>query len=141
MTVNEQTLAGSDEPSNTRLRRDEATRSRAQDLVAASGILGAVAASSCCVVPLVLFSLGVSGAWIGNLTRLAPYQPYFIAVTLACLGYGYLQVLRARRTVCAQGAACSRPLPNRIMTLALVAAAVLVTAALAFDFLAPTFLD
>ncbi len=141
MTVNEQTRAGSDEPSNTRLRRDEAARSRAQDLVAAGGILGAVAASSCCIVPLVLFSLGVSGAWIGNLTRLAPYQPYFIAVTLACLGYGYLQVRRARRTVCAQGAACSRPLSDRIMTLALVAAAVLVTAALAFDFLAPTFLD
>ena len=31
---------------------------------------------SCCVVPLALFALGVSGAWIANLTQLAPYQPY-----------------------------------------------------------------
>ena len=28
------------------------------------------AASSCCILPLVLFSLGVSGAWIGNFTQL-----------------------------------------------------------------------
>jgi hypothetical protein len=52
-----------------------------QRLIAAGGLLGALAASSCCILPLVLFSLGVSGAWIGNFTRLAPYQPYFIAAT------------------------------------------------------------
>jgi mercuric ion transport protein len=57
------------------------------------GIVGAVASSACCIAPLVLFSLGISGAWIGNLTALAPYQPYFIVATLACLGYGYWLVL------------------------------------------------
>src|SRR5215467_13430664 len=40
-------------------------------LAAAGGILGALAASSCCIVPLALFTLGTSGAWIGNLTALA----------------------------------------------------------------------
>lgn len=40
--------------------------------IAAGGILGAIAASSCCILPLVLFSLGIGGAWIGNLTALAP---------------------------------------------------------------------
>jgi mercuric ion transport protein len=54
---------------------------RAQKLAAAGGILAAIAASSCCIVPLLLFGLGVSGAWIGNLTRLAPYQPIFVAMT------------------------------------------------------------
>jgi mercuric ion transport protein len=58
---------------------------RRQSVMAAGGVLGALAASSCCILPLVLFSLGVSGAWIGNLTRLAPYQPVFIAATIACL--------------------------------------------------------
>jgi hypothetical protein len=61
----------------------DAAAERTQKLVAVGGILGAVAASSCCIVPLLLFSLGVSGAWIGNLTRLAPYQPIFVAMTLA----------------------------------------------------------
>ena len=118
----------------------DAAAGRAQKLVAAGGILAAMAASSCCIVPLLLFSLGVSGAWIGNLTRLAPYQPIFVAMTLACLGYGYWLVWRARRTTCAEHAACSRPLPNRVVTIALVAATLLVTAAVAFDFLAPLIL-
>jgi len=61
----------------------DAAAERTQKLVAVGGILGAVAAASCCIVPLLLFSLGVSGAWIGNLTRLAPYQPIFVAMTLA----------------------------------------------------------
>src|SRR5438270_9640614 len=108
-----------------------------QSLMAAGGLLSAVAASSCCILPLVLFGLGVSGAWIGNLTRLAPYQPIFIAVTLSCLAYGYWLVRRARRAACAEGAVCSRPLANRVVTIALVAATFLVAAAVAFDFLAP----
>ncbi len=118
----------------------DAVAKHTQRLVAAGGILGAVAASSCCIVPLLLFSLGVSGAWISNLTRLAPYQPIFIVVTLACLAYGYWLVQRSRRTACVEGAACSRPLPNRVVTIALVVATLLVTAAVAFDFLAPLIL-
>src|SRR5262249_51569837 len=39
---------------------------RQQRLMAAVGLVGALAASSCCILPLVLFSLGVSGAWIGK---------------------------------------------------------------------------
>src|SRR5712671_7699648 len=86
---------------------------RRQGLMAAGGLLGALAASSCCILPLVLFSLGVSGAWIGNFTRLAPYQPYFIAVTIGCLGYGCWLVFRSAKFACADGDACARRLPNR----------------------------
>jgi len=42
-------------------------------LAAAGGILGALAASSCCIVSLALFTLGISGAWIGNL--ISPRRP------------------------------------------------------------------
>jgi mercuric ion transport protein len=113
---------------------------RIQKLGAAGGVLGALAASSCCVLPLVLFGLGVSGAWIGNLTRLAPYQPYFIAATAACLGGGYWLRYRSRKTACADGELCTRPLPNRIVTMGLILATVLVIGALALDFLAPLLL-
>jgi mercuric ion transport protein len=113
---------------------------RTQKLLAAGGVLGALAASSCCILPLVLFGLGVSGAWIGNLTRLAPYQPYFIAATVVCLGVGYWLRYRSRKIACADGDACTRPLPNRIVTMGLILATVLVTGALALDFLAPLFL-
>src|SRR5713101_9931144 len=108
---------------------------RRQSLMAAGGLLGALAASSCCILPLALFGLGVSGAWIGNLTQLAPYQPYFIAATVACLGYGYWLLHRSRKMACAGGEACARPLPNRIGTIGLILATVLVIGALAFDFL------
>jgi mercuric ion transport protein len=137
MTTNVKTATDSVRPFDRRHARDDARASRAQKLVAAGGIFGAVAASSCCIVPLLLFSLGVSGAWIGQLTRLAPYQPSIIAATLVCLGYGAWLVRRARRVACADGATCARPLPNRIVTIALFASAIVVAAAVAFDFLAP----
>lgn len=124
----------------TRVARPEVRRESvlgAQKLVTAGGVLGALAASSCCVLPLALFAVGVSGAWIGNLTRLAPYQPYFMAATVVCLGYGYWLLYRSRKMACAEGQVCARPLSNRIVTIGLVLATVLVVGALAFDLLAP----
>ena len=109
--------------------------------MATGGLIGALAASSCCIVPLTLFGLGVSGAWIANLTRLAPYQPCFIAATLGCLGAGYWLVFRDSKTLCAEGEACARPMPRRLVKTALVVATVLVMAALGFDFLAPFLLN
>jgi mercuric ion transport protein len=114
---------------------------RRQRLMAAGGLLGALAASSCCILPLILFGLGVSGAWIGNFTRLAPYQPYFIAATIGFLGYGYWLVYRSSQVACADGEACARPLPNLLTKAGLVLATILVVAALGFDFLAPLFLN
>ena len=121
--------------------QDNAGMWRWQKLMAAGGILGALAASSCCILPLVLFGLGVSGAWIGNLTQLAPYQPYFIAATIAFLGYGYWLVYRSSKVACADGDACARPMPNRLVKLGLILATVLVVAAIGFNFLAPLFLN
>jgi len=114
---------------------------RGQGLMAVGGLLGALVASSCCLLPLVLFGLGVSGAWIGNLTQLAPYQPFFVAATVACLGYGYWLVYRSSKVACAGGEACARPLSNRLVQLGLIVATVLVIAAVGFDFLAPLLLD
>jgi mercuric ion transport protein len=113
---------------------------RTQKLLAAGGVLGALAASSCCIAPLVLFGLGVSGAWIANLTQLSPYQPYFIAATVACLAGGYGLMYRSRRRACMDGQICARPLSNRIVTSGLILATILVVGALALDVLAPLFL-
>jgi mercuric ion transport protein len=112
-----------------------------QGLLAIGGLLGALAASSCCILPIALFSLGVSGAWIGNLTQLAPYQPYMIAATLAFLGGGYWLVYRSAQAACAEGKACARKLPSRLVKTGLILATLLVVAALAFDFVAPLLLD
>jgi mercuric ion transport protein len=110
-------------------------------LMAAGGLLGALAASSCCILPLLLFALGVSGAWIGNFTQLAPYQPWFIAATVSCLACGYWLVHRSRRLACADDAACARPLPNRLVKAGLIVATILVVAAIGVDLLAPLLLN
>lgn len=109
-------------------------------LVATGGILGAIAASTCCIVPLVLFSLGISGAWIGQLTALAPYQPIFITITVGFLGYGYWLAYRKPKAACAEGEACARPLPNRFVKVALWFATALVILASAWPAIVPLIL-
>jgi len=111
-----------------------------QKLLGGGGVLGAFAASSCCLVPLALFGLGISGAWIGHLTRLAPYQPYFLGVAVICLGLGLWARHRSTKIACSQDQACARPLPDRIVMTGCGVAGVLVVAVLALDFLAPFFL-
>ena len=114
---------------------------RGPALFALGGLLGALVASSCCIMPLVLFGLGLSGAWIGNLTRLAPYQPIFIAASLACLGAGAWLVRRESIRTCAEGEACARTVPNRLVKVALIVAALLVVTAISLDFFGPLFLN
>ncbi|MBK6631634.1 MAG: mercury transporter MerT [Betaproteobacteria bacterium] len=104
------------------------------------GMLGALAASSCCIVPLVLFSPGVGVAWVGNLTALAPYKPLFVAATSGVLGYGFYLVYWKPRRACANGAACATLVPSRLVRTALWIATVLVAAAFAFDYVAPLLL-
>jgi mercuric ion transport protein len=113
---------------------------RRQGLIAAGGILGAVAASSCCIVPLALFSLGISGVWIGNLAALTPYQPFIVLITAGFLGYGHYLVYWKPKKACVDGTACARPLPNRIVKTALWMATILVAAAVAFPYVAPALL-
>ena len=112
-----------------------------QHLVAVGGILGALGASSCCIIPLVLFSLGIGGAWIGNLTALAPYKPYFVAGTTGVLGYGFYLVYWKPRRACADNAACARPVPSPLVHIALWIATVLVATAFVFDYVAPLMLS
>lgn len=117
-----------------------ADHTRGQKLVVAGGLLGALAASSCCVLPLVLFSIGAGGAWIGKLTALAPYQPVFVVITLSLLSYGFWLIYRVPAVACGEGEACARPLPSLLVKSGLWAATVIVVAALAFPFVAPVLL-
>ena len=114
---------------------------RGPGAIAAASLLGAAAASLCCVLPPILFGLGVSGAWIGNLARLALYEPYVIAATVACLGCGYWLVYRSSKVACTEGKDCTKPLPARLMKIALVVATALVVVALLVDYIVPILFD
>ncbi len=115
-------------------------RSAGAAFLSAGGILAALGAASCCVVPFALFMLGVSGAWISNLTALEPYQPIFAAVTLGFLGGGFYLVYRKPKLACAEGTYCATPRSSRIAKTGLWTATVMVVIALAFPKLAPLFL-
>jgi mercuric ion transport protein len=108
-------------------------------LLAAGGILGALGAASCCVIPFALFLAGVSGAWIGNLTALKPYQPIFAAVSLGFIGFGAWRVYRKRAVVCADGY-CATPRSDRIAKIGLWTAAAMVVVAVGFPYAARYFL-
>ena len=107
--------------------------------LAGGGLLGAVLASACCIGPLVLLTLGVSGAWIGNLTALEPYKPAFAAIALICVGLGFRQVYFAASPACAEGSYCAKPGSALVAKTVLWAATVLVALALSINWWAPVF--
>ncbi|MBL1433263.1 MAG: mercury transporter MerT [Gammaproteobacteria bacterium] len=56
------------------------------------GLLAGLAASACCAGPLILLMLGISGSWIGNLSALEPYRPFFILLAAIFLGLAYRKI-------------------------------------------------
>jgi mercuric ion transport protein len=112
---------------------------RKRNVAAAGGVIGAVLASSCCIGPLLLISLGASGAWIGNLSALKAYQPFFVTLTLAFLGFGFWRVYGKSKQSCEDDLTCATPTSDRIVKSALWIATVLVAIALTTDIWAPLF--
>lgn len=110
-----------------------------QSWLAAGGVAGAILASSCCVLPLALVTLGVSGAWIGNFTALEPYKPVFIAVAAIFIGLGFWQVYFRPRAKCEDGSYCARQQSALITQSALWLATALVILAATIDWWAPLF--
>jgi len=115
---------------------DTEKRSR---IVVAGGLLGAFLASSCCILPLVLISLGVSGAWIGQLTALEPYKPLFLLVAGGFLLAGFWDVYFRKPKPCEDDSYCARPESSIVKQVALWGGALVVLAALTIDVWAPYF--
>jgi mercuric ion transport protein len=122
--------------SNGTIRTESERRSR---WLVAGGVLGAFLASSCCIIPLVLISLGVSGAWIGQLTALEPYKPVFILVAFGFLIAGFWEVYFRKAKACEDGSYCARPQSSVVKQIALWTGALIVLAALTIDVWAPLF--
>lgn len=71
-------------------------------------VISAVGASICCVRPLLLLALGIGGAWVGNLTAMERYRPYWMAATLVFLALAFFRIYRKpREVVCIPGSTCS----------------------------------
>lgn len=114
-----------------------ADRTARKGWLAAGGVLGAILASACCIGPLVLLTLGISGAWIGSLTALEPYKEITAVIALGFIVAGFRQVYFRKPVVCEPGSYCARPESVRIAKTLLWASLILVVAALTIDWWAP----
>lgn len=103
-----------------------------------TGGVAAVLASACCLGPLVLISVGLSGAWIANLTALEPYRPAFIAVALVALALAFRPVYRPVEQ-CKPGELCAVPAVRRWYRFIFWGIAALAAVAVGFPFVAPMF--
>jgi len=103
-----------------------------------AGGLAAILASTCCLGPLVLVTLGFSGAWIGNLTMLEPYRPLFVGVALVAMFIAYHRIFRPVQA-CTPGEVCAVPQVRTIYKVIFWTVAALMVIALAFPYVLPLF--
>lgn len=101
-----------------------------------AGVAAAVGASVCCVGPLLLLALGVSGAWIGSLTEFEPYRPYLIGLTLVFLGMSFRKLYLVPQA-CAPGTLCADPQSLRRQRLVFWVVCLLLLALIAVPWVAP----
>jgi len=60
-----------------------------------AGVITAIAASLCCITPVLALIAGVSGA-ASTFSWLEPARPYFLGITVAVLGFAWYQKLKPR---------------------------------------------
>ncbi len=101
-----------------------------------TGGLASLLASVCCLGPLVLVTLGFSGAWISNLTVLEPYRPIFIGAALVALYFAYQRIFRPVQA-CKPGEVCAIPRVRSSYKPVFWCVAALAAVALAYPYLLP----
>jgi mercuric ion transport protein len=102
------------------------------------GGLAAILASTCCLGPLILVALGLSGAWIGNLTLLEPYRPFFIAGAVVALFFAGRQIFRPEHD-CQPDEVCAVPRTRRVYKIVFGIVSALVLVALVYPYVAKLF--
>jgi mercuric ion transport protein len=103
------------------------------------GVIAAIAASLCCVGPLVLVMLGIGGAWVGNLAALEPFRPYFLGAAIFSLFFAWKKIYHVPAAACTPGSLCAMPQTNRIYKVLFLIVSVLVVLAMIFPYIAPLF--
>lgn len=103
-----------------------------------AGGLAAILASACCLGPLVLVTVGFSGAWIANLTVLEPYRPIFIGAAMVALFSAWRRIFRPVQA-CKPGEVCALPQVQTTYKLIFWVVAALAAVALAFPYVLPLF--
>jgi mercuric ion transport protein len=103
----------------------------------ALAVVASLLASTCCVLPLVLVLVGITGAWMSTLVAMKPVTPYATAVCVGALVWaGWLLFKPAAVCDIEDGnCATTRPVARRVF----VACALLIGLLLSFPYFAPLF--
>ncbi len=105
----------------------------------AAGAVSAIGASTCCVLPLVLVSVGIGGAWVAQLRELERFYYVFVAIAIGAFGYAFYR-LYLRPAPCAPDAACAAPQVRRRQRVAFWTTLVAAKALVLSPFYVPYFL-
>ena len=109
-----------------------------ENIVLGATAAGAILATTCCVLPFALFSMGISGAWLGNLASLATYRPWFIGVALVLLGGGIYMMRKKRyEAACATDGYCESTLADKVQMTVLITSALVIATAILWPVLLP----
>jgi mercuric ion transport protein len=100
-------------------------------------VVSSIIASTCCVVPLLLVLVGITGAWMVNLTALKPFSFAFSVIALAALAWAGYLVFRPMNACSPVGADCDTAC--RTTRRIFIGCAVFIAALLLFPFAAPLF--
>ncbi|WP_441347592.1 mercuric transporter MerT family protein [Sphingobacterium sp. 1.A.4] len=63
-----------------------------------TGLLTAIAASLCCITPVLAIIAGTSGL-ASAFSWLEPFRPYFIGLTILVLGFAWYQKLKPQKRI------------------------------------------
>lgn len=103
-----------------------------------TGGVAALLASACCLGPLVLIGVGLSGAWVGHLTALEPYQPLFAGIaSIALIGAG--RKIWRPASDCEEGTVCAMPRVRQAYKWIFTATAILLGLSVGFPLIAHWF--
>ena len=125
--------------------RPDAPADNAPDVGARASIgmmlLGALAMMSCCILPIALVSLGITGVFIGKLSALNQYHWYFLAFAAGSLIYGFRKAYRPLNSeACADGT-CARPMNRTTLRSVMWFSLLIVVAAVWFQYNAASILN
>lgn len=102
--------------------------------------LGAVVASSCCVIPLGLVALGAGAGVLGGLEAVAMWRAPLLSVSALALVVGWGAWWLTRPVACASDASCASPGRSRATLTLLLCASAAVLAAASWSYIDPMLL-
>jgi mercuric ion transport protein len=113
-------------------------KARSERLALTAGGIAALLTGTCCVLPLVLVSVGVGGAWLAHLRAVEPYKWVFIGAAVVALAFAWKRIYRPAAE-CKPGEICAVPRIKRGYKIGFWAVALLLLFMAGFPYVAPFF--